>query len=147
MFATPDAHDTDETDGSRPRLRAERLLDSRLPPGIGLGGRRLEGGGDGALHLFGLRGVELDVHVARLPALSGLHSFEGFRRVSVAFTPSGDACPSAVSQDPPVMRHPSERKFMLQWNTKLTFVVLVALLVALAAVVGNFSWVYTNFSW
>ena len=45
------------------------------------------------------------------------------------------------------MRHPSERKHMLQWNSKLTFVVLVALLVALAATVGNFSWAFTNFSW
>lgn len=36
---------------------------------------------------------------------------------------------------------------MLRWNSKLTFVVLVALLVALAAVVGNFSWAFTNFSW
>ena len=47
----------------------------------------------------------------------------------------------------PVMRHPSGRKHMLQWNTKLTFVVLVALLVALAAFVGNFSWTLLNFSW
>ena len=36
---------------------------------------------------------------------------------------------------------------MLQWNSKLTFVVLVALLVALAAFIGNFSWTLTNFSW
>lgn len=36
---------------------------------------------------------------------------------------------------------------MLNWNSKLTFVVLVALLVALAAVVGNFSWALLNFSW
>lgn len=36
---------------------------------------------------------------------------------------------------------------MLRWNTKLTFVVLVALLVTLAAFVGNFSWTFTNFSW
>jgi hypothetical protein len=36
---------------------------------------------------------------------------------------------------------------MLQWNSKVTFVVLVALLVALAALVGNFSWTFTNFSW
>jgi hypothetical protein len=30
---------------------------------------------------------------------------------------------------------------MLQWNSKLTLVVLVALLVAVAAVLGNFNWV------
>ena len=30
---------------------------------------------------------------------------------------------------------------MLQWNSKLTLIVLVALLVALAAIVGNFNWV------
>ena len=36
---------------------------------------------------------------------------------------------------------------MLNWNSKLTVVVLVALLVALAAVVGNFSWALLNFSW
>ncbi len=36
---------------------------------------------------------------------------------------------------------------MLRWNSKLTLVVLVALLVALAAVIGNFSWAFLNFSW
>jgi hypothetical protein len=36
---------------------------------------------------------------------------------------------------------------MLQWNSKLSLVVLVALLVAVAAVIGNFSWAFTNFSW
>ncbi len=35
---------------------------------------------------------------------------------------------------------------MLQWNSKLAFVV-VALLVALSAFVANFSWALTNFSW
>lgn len=36
---------------------------------------------------------------------------------------------------------------MLQWNSRLSVVVLVALLVAVAAVIGNFSWALTNFSW
>lgn len=36
---------------------------------------------------------------------------------------------------------------MLQWNSKLSLVVLVALLVAVAAIIGNFSWALTNFSW
>jgi hypothetical protein len=39
------------------------------------------------------------------------------------------------------------RNYMLQWNSKLSLVVLVALLVAVAAVIGNFSWAFTNFSW
>ena len=36
---------------------------------------------------------------------------------------------------------------MLQWNSKLTLVVLVALVVAVSAVLGNFSWAHINFSW
>jgi hypothetical protein len=36
---------------------------------------------------------------------------------------------------------------MLQWNSKLTFVAVLALLVALAVVDGNFSWHVLNFSW
>jgi hypothetical protein len=36
---------------------------------------------------------------------------------------------------------------MLQWNSKITSLVLVALLVALAIVLGNFTWDVTNFTW
>jgi uncharacterized membrane protein YwzB len=36
---------------------------------------------------------------------------------------------------------------MLQWNTKTAMVVMVALLIALAALFGNFTWDYTNFTW
>jgi hypothetical protein len=39
------------------------------------------------------------------------------------------------------------RNFMPRWNSKLSLVMLVALLVAVAAVVGNFSWALFNFSW
>ena len=36
---------------------------------------------------------------------------------------------------------------MLQWNSKHTALVLVALLVAIAAFLGNFTWLFTNFTW
>ena len=36
--------------------------------------------------------------------------------------------------------------FMLQWNSKITSLVLVAVLVALAVVLGNFTWA-ANFTW
>ena len=36
---------------------------------------------------------------------------------------------------------------MLQWNSKTTAVVMIALLVALAAFVGNFTWAFFNFTW
>jgi hypothetical protein len=46
------------------------------------------------------------------------------------------------------MRHRIERTFpMLQWNAKYTALLVVALLVAIAAVVGNFTWAFTNFTW
>ena len=46
------------------------------------------------------------------------------------------------------MRHLIERIFrMLQWNPKYTALVLVALLVAIAALLGNFTWDVTNFTW
>ena len=46
------------------------------------------------------------------------------------------------------MRHMTERNGqMLQWNTKTGLVVMVALLIALAALVGNFTWEYSNFTW
>jgi hypothetical protein len=35
---------------------------------------------------------------------------------------------------------------MLQWNSKITSLALVALLVALAIVLGNFTWA-ANFTW
>jgi hypothetical protein len=36
---------------------------------------------------------------------------------------------------------------MLQWNSKTTAVVMIALLVALAAFLGNFTWHAFNFTW
>jgi hypothetical protein len=39
------------------------------------------------------------------------------------------------------------RKRMLKWNSKLTFIAVLALLVALAVIDGNFSWHILNFSW
>jgi hypothetical protein len=46
------------------------------------------------------------------------------------------------------MRHDDERNSsMLQWNTKVTLIVLVAALVALAATVANFTWAAANFTW
>jgi hypothetical protein len=36
---------------------------------------------------------------------------------------------------------------MLQWNSKYTSLVLVALLIALAVVLGNFTWDHANFTW
>jgi hypothetical protein len=46
------------------------------------------------------------------------------------------------------MRHSKGRaEHMLQWNSKLTLVVLVALVAAVSAVLGNFSWAHINFSW
>ena len=35
---------------------------------------------------------------------------------------------------------------MLQWNSKFS-ALIVAILVVLATVVGNFTWVFTNFTW
>jgi hypothetical protein len=36
---------------------------------------------------------------------------------------------------------------MLQWHSKHTALVLVALLVVIAAFLGNFTWLFTNFTW
>ena len=36
---------------------------------------------------------------------------------------------------------------MLQWNSKISVVVLVALLVAAAALLANFTWAVDNFTW
>jgi hypothetical protein len=36
---------------------------------------------------------------------------------------------------------------MLQWKSKHTAVVMIALLVAIAALVGNFTWALFNFTW
>jgi len=36
---------------------------------------------------------------------------------------------------------------MLQWNSKYSAVLVISLLVALAAIVGNFTWALTNFTW
>jgi len=35
---------------------------------------------------------------------------------------------------------------MLQWNSKLTLILVVTLLVALAGILGNFNWLI-NFNW
>jgi hypothetical protein len=36
---------------------------------------------------------------------------------------------------------------MLQWNPKYSAVLVVSLLVAIAAFVGNFTWAILNFTW
>ena len=36
---------------------------------------------------------------------------------------------------------------MLQWNTKTALVLMVAVLIALAALLGNFTWEFANFTW
>jgi hypothetical protein len=36
---------------------------------------------------------------------------------------------------------------MLQWNSKVTFIMVVALLIALAGLLGNFTWTALNFTW
>jgi hypothetical protein len=36
---------------------------------------------------------------------------------------------------------------MLQWNSKISAVVLVAVLVALAVLLANFTWAADNFTW
>lgn len=36
---------------------------------------------------------------------------------------------------------------MLQWNSKITSLALVTLLIALAVVLGNFTWAHANFTW
>jgi hypothetical protein len=36
---------------------------------------------------------------------------------------------------------------MLQWKSKHTAVVMIALLVVIAAFVGNFTWALFNFTW
>lgn len=36
---------------------------------------------------------------------------------------------------------------MLQWNQKHTALILVIVLVALSALLSNFTWVLTNFTW
>ena len=46
------------------------------------------------------------------------------------------------------MRHTTRRiPPMLQWNQKYTTLALVIVLVALAALLGNFTWDFTNFTW
>ena len=36
---------------------------------------------------------------------------------------------------------------MLQWNSKLSPLLVISVLVALAAFLGNFTWSLTNFTW
>jgi hypothetical protein len=36
---------------------------------------------------------------------------------------------------------------MLQWNSKISAVVLLAVLIALAALLANFTWAVDNFTW
>jgi hypothetical protein len=45
------------------------------------------------------------------------------------------------------MRPTFRRIPMLQWKSKHTAVVMIALLVAIAALVGNFTWALFNFTW
>jgi hypothetical protein len=63
VFATPNAHVTDETGQPPGRLRLEGLVDPGLPPGIRLDGAdRGERGGNRSLDLRCLRRGQLDVH-------------------------------------------------------------------------------------
>jgi hypothetical protein len=36
---------------------------------------------------------------------------------------------------------------MLQWNSKVTAIMMVALLVALSSGLANFTWSFINFTW
>ena len=36
---------------------------------------------------------------------------------------------------------------MLQWNSKISAVVLLAVLIALAGLLANFTWALDNFTW
>jgi hypothetical protein len=36
---------------------------------------------------------------------------------------------------------------MLQWNSKFSAVLVISLLVAIAAIAGNFTWALDNFTW
>ena len=36
---------------------------------------------------------------------------------------------------------------MLQWNSKITAVTLLAVLIAVAALLANFTWAVDNFTW
>ena len=45
------------------------------------------------------------------------------------------------------MRHHNRRNCMLQWNSKVMMVMVVALLVALSSGLANFTWSIINFTW
>lgn len=56
--------------------------------------------------------------------------------------------PLRVTETPLLVRHLIERTFpMLQWNSKYRALALVALLVVIAALLGNFTWAAANFTW
>ena len=79
MFATPDAHDTGGTVEPPGRLRLERLVDPRLPPGIRcLYCLRAQGGGDRGRDFRRLQRGQLEVHDSQIIELAASHPFEGF---------------------------------------------------------------------
>ena len=130
-----------------PGLRVERLLEAGLPPGIRRGMLGFESGFDRPHDRLRLLRGELDLHSrdSLVPAVR--HLFEGFAGRFTRFTPSGDVRHLEDNAESPQMRHPVRRTLMLQWNSKTTALVMIALLVALAAVVGNFTWGFFNFTW
>jgi hypothetical protein len=92
VFATPDAHVTGETAEAPRRLRVERLVDPRLPPGIRLRG---PAGGehrrDRGLHFRRLAGDQLELHESKIIVLADLSPVRGISLNYRAFTRSGDA--------------------------------------------------------
>jgi len=54
-----------------------------------------------------------------------------------------------VTQNPAQLRPTSSERNsqMLQWKSKNSAIVMLALLVAIAAFVGNFTWAAFNFTW
>ena len=149
MFVTTDAHVSGETGGRPGRLRPERLVDPSLPPGIRSRG---VAGGDGrrdrSLDFRGLYWGQLDVHESQIIVLANPSPVRGISLKKRPFTRSGDARTRSGERDSPVMRLLIERIFpMLQWNSKYTALVMVALLVVISALLGNFTWDFTNFTW
>ena len=79
MFATPDAHVTGGTVEPPGRLRLERLVDPRLPPGIRrLSRLRAQGGGDSGLDFRRLQRGQLEIHESQIIEMGASHPFEGF---------------------------------------------------------------------
>ena len=72
----------------------------------------------------------------------------GISLTGAPFTHPGDARTVGGDRESPAMRHSMRRLTpMLQWNSKFTSLVLVALLVAIAMLLGNFTWDEINFTW